>query len=75
MCGNGIRCVAKYVYDHGIVKKKNISVATRSGIKYLELTVTEGKVSKVKVNMGTPILTAGSDSRCGGYGAGDRRAS
>ena len=56
--GNGIRCVAKYVYDHGIVKKKNISVATRSGIKYLELTVTEGKVSKVKVNMGTPILTA-----------------
>ena len=58
MCGNGIRCVAKYVYDHGIVKKKNISVATRSGIKYLELTVTEGKVSKVKVNMGTPILTA-----------------
>ena len=58
MCGNGIRCVAKYVYDHGIVKKKNISVATRSGIKYLELTVTDGKVSKVKVNMGTPILTA-----------------
>ena len=39
MCGNGIRCVAKYVYDYGIVKKENISVSTKSGIKYLDLTV------------------------------------
>ena len=58
MCGNGIRCVAKYVYDYGIVHKTQISVATRSGIKYLDLTVKDGKVSQVKVNMGAPILTA-----------------
>ena len=42
MCGNGIRCVAKYVYDYGIVKKENISVSTKSGIKYLDLTVRDG---------------------------------
>lgn len=58
MCGNGIRCVAKYVYDYGIVNKTSISVATKSGIKYLDLTVENGKVSMVKVNMGSPILTA-----------------
>lgn len=58
MCGNGIRCVAKYVYDYGIVNKTSISVATKSGIKYLDLTVKGGKVSTVKVNMGSPILTA-----------------
>ena len=53
MCGNGIRCVAKYAYDYGIVNKKHISVATKSGIKYLDLTVKDRKV-----NMGSPILTA-----------------
>lgn len=58
MCGNGIRCVAKFAYDKGIVNKKNISVATKSGIKYLELTVKDGKVSTVKVNMGSPVLNA-----------------
>lgn len=58
MCGNGIRCVAKYVYDYGIVDKTSISVATKSGIKYLDLTVENGKVSMVKVNMGSPILEA-----------------
>jgi diaminopimelate epimerase len=58
MCGNGIRCVAKYVYDHGIVNKTSISIATRSGIKYVDLTVQDGKVSSVKVNMGSPILQA-----------------
>lgn len=58
MCGNGIRCVAKYVYDHGIVRKKNISVDTKSGIKHLSLTVKNGKVSMVEVNMGSPILIA-----------------
>lgn len=58
MCGNGIRCVAKYAYDHGIVDKTSISVATGSGVKYLDLTVENGKVSMVKVNMGAPILTA-----------------
>lgn len=58
MCGNGIRCVAKFAYDYGIVRRKNISVATKSGIKYLDLTVKNGKVSSVKVNMGSPILNA-----------------
>ena len=60
MCGNGIRCVAKYAYDHGIVDKKQITVATGSGIKTLDLTVGEdNKVSFVKVNMGKPGLNAG----------------
>ena len=58
MCGNGIRCVAKYAYDHGLVKKTSISVATKSGIKYLDLAIKNGKVSFVKVNMGSPILQA-----------------
>lgn len=58
MCGNGIRCVAKYSYDYGLVDKTQISVATKSGIKYLDLTVEDGKVSMVKVNMGAPILEA-----------------
>lgn len=58
MCGNGIRCVAKYVYDKGLTDKKNISIETNSGIKELELTVEDGKVSLVKVNMGAPILKA-----------------
>lgn len=58
MCGNGIRCVAKYAYDYGIVDKTKISVATKSGVKYLDLTLENGKVSTVKVNMGAPILKA-----------------
>ena len=59
MCGNGIRCVAKYAYDYGIIDKTSISVATKSGIKYLDLTLgDDGKVALVKVNMGSPILTA-----------------
>ncbi|MDO5134453.1 MAG: diaminopimelate epimerase [Eubacteriales bacterium] len=58
MCGNGIRCVAKYAYDHGIVDKTSITVATKSGVKQLELTVEDGKVTMVRVNMGAPILTA-----------------
>ncbi len=58
MCGNGIRCVAKYAYDYGLVNKETITVNTKSGIKTLELTVENGKVSRVKVNMGAPILEA-----------------
>ena len=58
MCGNGIRCVAKYVYDYGLTDKTNISVDTKSGIKYLDLTVANGKVALVKVNMGQPELNA-----------------
>ena len=56
MCGNGIRCVAKYVYDYGLTDKTSISVETLGGIKYLDLTVENGKVSLVKVDMGKPEL-------------------
>lgn len=56
MCGNAIRCVGKYLYDNGIVSKNEISVETLSGIKYLALTVKDGKVDTVKVNMGKAEL-------------------
>lgn len=56
MCGNGIRCVGKYVYDHGIVDKTQISIETLSGIKYLDMQVKDGKVVTAKVDMGAPIL-------------------
>lgn len=56
MCGNGIRCVAKYVYDYGLTDKTSISVETLGGIKYLDLTVKDGKVALVKVDMGKPEL-------------------
>ncbi len=57
MCGNGIRCVAKYVYDKGLTDKRQLSIVSAGQVKYLELTVDEeNKVSGVKVNMGKPIL-------------------
>lgn len=56
MCGNGIRCVAKYVYDHDLTDKTEISVETGAGIKYLTLYVENGKVAQVRVDMGEPIL-------------------
>lgn len=56
MCGNGIRCVGKYVYDYGLTEKTQISIETLAGIKYLDLVVEDGKVKKVKVNMGSPLL-------------------
>lgn len=58
MCGNGIRCVAKYVYDYGLTDQTHISIETLGGIKYLDLTVEEGKVKLVKVDMGSPVLEA-----------------
>lgn len=58
MCGNGIRCVGKYVYDYGLTDKTSIRVDTKSGIKQLELFVQEGKVEQVRVNMGSPVLEA-----------------
>ena len=58
MCGNGIRCVAKYVYDYGLTDKTSITVNTASGIKYLDLTIENGKAVQIRVNMGTPILEA-----------------
>jgi diaminopimelate epimerase len=58
MCGNGIRCVAKYAYDHGIVSKKEITAETGAGILTLQLfTGADGKVVRVRVNMGKPRLT------------------
>ncbi len=56
MCGNGIRCVGKYVYDYGLTDKTQISVETDSGIRKLELHTENGKVKSVRVNMGMPIL-------------------
>ena len=58
MCGNGIRCVAKYVYDYGLTDKTQITVDTKSGVKYLDLTVEDGKAVLIKVNMGTPQLAS-----------------
>ena len=58
MCGNGIRCVGKYVYDYGLTDKKELSIATGSGIKHLSLHVQDGKVRTVTVDMGSPILEA-----------------
>jgi len=56
MCGNGIRCFAKYVFDHGLTDKEEIDVETGGGIKHLVLKVKDKKVSSVKVDMGEPIL-------------------
>lgn len=58
MCGNGIRCVAKYVYDKGLTDRTQISIVSAGKIKYLTLTVENGKVSMVRVDMGKPELTA-----------------
>lgn len=56
MCGNGIRCVAKYAYEHGIVRNTHITVETKSGVKSLELTVEDGCVTYIQVNMGQAVL-------------------
>jgi diaminopimelate epimerase len=57
MCGNAIRCVGKYVYDHKMTDKTSLSIETLGGIKYLELLVENGTVTQVTVDMGEPILT------------------
>lgn len=56
MCGNGIRCVGKYVYDKGLTDKTTLKIETLAGIKVLNLNVEDGKVKTVKVDMGEPIL-------------------
>jgi diaminopimelate epimerase len=57
MCGNGIRCLAKYVHDHGLVRKPVLKVETGRGVLTLELEVSGGAVRQVRVDMGEPILT------------------
>lgn len=56
MCGNGVRCIAKYVYEYGLTDKEHISIETKGGIKYLDLKTINGKVELVKVDMGAPVL-------------------
>ena len=57
MCGNGIRCVAKFVYDKGLTDKRKLRIVSGGKVKYLDLKVEDGMVTKVRVNMGAPILT------------------
>ncbi|MFM9116072.1 MAG: diaminopimelate epimerase [Planctomycetota bacterium] len=56
MCGNGLRCVAKYVYDHGLVQQTSFALETGAGIKQVDVEVVAGKVARVRVDMGEPIL-------------------
>lgn len=56
MCGNGIRCVGKYVYDYGLTQKQKLTIETRAGIKELSLNLKDGVVESVRVNMGKPIM-------------------
>ncbi len=56
MCGNGVRCVAKYVYDHYIARKETLRIETGRGVLTLQCQVEGGRVQQVRVNMGTPIL-------------------
>jgi len=58
MCGNGVRCVAKYVYDHGLVQKPVLKIETGRGILTLELEIARSQVQQVRVDMGEPILEA-----------------
>uniref|UniRef100_UPI004056E673 diaminopimelate epimerase n=1 Tax=Agathobacter sp. TaxID=2021311 RepID=UPI004056E673 len=57
MCGNGVRCVGKYVYDHGLTDKTEVTVETGAGIKVLQLNVEGGKVKTVRVDMGEPAFS------------------
>ncbi|MCD4726682.1 MAG: diaminopimelate epimerase [Pirellulales bacterium] len=56
MCGNGVRCVAKYVYDHGLCRNDRLRIKTGRGVLDLELEIADGKVHRVRVDMGEPIL-------------------
>lgn len=58
MCGNGVRCVAKYVYDHGIARQQTLKIETGAGVLHLDLELAGGRVSQVRVNMGKPILNS-----------------
>jgi diaminopimelate epimerase len=56
MCGNGVRCVGKYVYDHGIARREQVTIETGRGVLTLQLVPRNGKVAQVRVDMGPPIL-------------------
>jgi len=56
MCGNGVRCVAKYVYDHGICRNDTLRIETGRGVLTLQMMVADGRVHRVRVDMGEPIL-------------------
>lgn len=58
MCGNGIRCVAKYVYEYGLTDKTHLAIESMGKVKYIDLTIENGEVALVKVDMGAPILEA-----------------
>lgn len=58
MCGNGVRCVGKFVYDNGLTDKEEVRIETLSGVKILKLNIREGKVVTVEVDMGAPIVKA-----------------
>jgi len=57
MCGNGVRCTAKYVYDHGICRNETLKIETGAGVLSLDLEIVDGRVHRVRVDMGEPILT------------------
>ena len=67
MCGNGIRCFARYLYDYGRTKKQQFTIETGAGILVPELQIEEGRVTGIKVDMGEPIL-AGEDIPVAGFG-------
>jgi diaminopimelate epimerase len=58
MCGNGVRCVAKYIYDHGIAQKPRVTVETGRGVLTLDIEASRGKAERVRVDMGVPILNS-----------------
>ncbi len=65
MCGNGIRCVGKYVYDKGYTDKTHLEIETLSGIKKLKLSISNGKVKSVSVNMGKAVVSEDLDLQVG----------
>ena len=71
MCGNGVRCVAKFAYDHGLSTKRELRVETGDGIKTLQLFLgAAGKVDRVRVDMGQPRLLRGEIPMTGPADAG-----
>lgn len=56
MCGNGVRCVAKYVYDHGICRQEQLAIETGGGVRQLKLAIVDGKAERITVDMGQPQI-------------------